>query len=125
MTAFSAAESGYRQHMRSTQSERRTEYEVVARITHRLREAARNKKKDFPGFVAALEENRKLWQAFAVDVLDKKTPLPAELKARIFYLSEFTDTQTRKILRKKASVLPLLEVNMAVLRGLKTESTIQ
>ena len=123
MSAINTAERGYHQNMSSTQSGRRTEYQVVARITHRLRDAAQEAKKDYPTYVAALDENRKLWQAFAVDVLDKDNALPQDLKARIFYLAEFTEAHTRKILREKASVLPLLEVNMAVLRGLKTEST--
>lgn len=123
MNAVSQAMKGYAQNRTSTQSERRTEYDVVAQITYRLREAAQNARKDYPAYVAALEENRKLWQIFAVDVLDKDNALPPELKARIFYLSEFTEAHTKKILREKQSVLPLLEVNMAILRGLKPEST--
>ena len=123
MDALNSALEGYTQHRSSTQSNRRTEYDVVAQITHRLREAAQKARKDYPGYVAALEDNRKLWQVFAIDVLNKDNPLPPELKARIFYLAEFTDEHTKKILREKQSVLPLLEVNMAILRGLKPERT--
>ena len=125
MNALNTAENGYRQNMRSTKSARRTEYEVVARITHRLRDTALKVSDDYPAYVEALSENRQLWQAFALDVMDKNNPLPDELKARIVYLAEFSDAHTTKILREKASVLPLLEVNMAILRGLKTESVNQ
>jgi len=123
VNAIDTAVRGYQQNRSSTQSERRTEYDVVAQITHRLRDAAQKAREDYPGYVAALTDNRRLWQIFAIDVLDKENALPPELKARIFYLAEFTEAHTKKILREKQSVLPLLEVNMAILRGLKSEST--
>ena len=123
VNAIDTAVRGYQQNRSSTQSERRTEYDVVAQITHRLRDTAQKARDDYPSYVAALTDNRRLWQIFAVDVLDKENALPPELKARIFYLAEFTEAHTKKILREKQSVLPLLEVNMAILRGLKSEST--
>ena len=123
MNALNTAVQGYQQNRRSTQSERRTEYDVVAQVTHRLRDAAQNARKDYPAYVAALMDNRRLWQIFAIDILDKDNALPSELKARIFYLAEFTEAHTKKILRERQSVMPLLEVNMAILRGLKSEST--
>ena len=121
MNAQSTAERGYREHASVTRSTRRTEYEVVAQITHRLREAARRHKSDFPGYVTALDDNRKLWQAFGIDVAHENNALPDEVKARILYLAEFTNEHTRKILRENASVVPLLEINVAVMRGLKNE----
>ncbi|MEP6443966.1 MAG: flagellar biosynthesis regulator FlaF [Hyphomicrobiales bacterium] len=121
MNGLSIAERVYLGSMETTRSERRSEYEVIARITRRLRDAARAQKTDFSGFVEALDLNRQLWQIFAIDVADDQNPLPQELRARIFYLAEFTEIHTRKVLREKASIMPLLEVNMAVLRGLKPE----
>lgn len=121
MNVQTTAERGYMQHAASTHSERRIEYEVMARVTHRLREAARRAKRNYPAYVEALDDNRKLWQVFAVDVLDKDNELPDELRARIFYLAEFTAAHTTKILREKASVVPLLEINVAILRGLNAK----
>ena len=121
MIGLSTAERGYLGSMKSTRSERRTEYEVIAQITRELRDAAARARKDFPAYVEALDRNRKLWQAFAIDVSHDENPLPDELRARIFYLAEFTENHTRKILRERVSVLPLLEINMAILRGLKPE----
>ncbi len=121
MNGLSIAERGYLGSMETTRSERRSEYEIIARITRRLRDAARSQKKDFPAFAEALDVNRQLWQIFAIDVADSNNPLPPDLRARIFYLAEFTETHTRKVLRDKVSVMPLLEVNMAILRGLKPE----
>ncbi|WP_299372675.1 flagellar biosynthesis regulator FlaF [uncultured Tateyamaria sp.] len=122
MNATSQALRGYSEHAASTRSDRRAEYEVIARVTQQLRDAAVNSKSNFSAFASALHTNQKLWTALVVDVLDDANPLPPDLKARIVYLSDFTRHQTGQILRKNASVLPLLEVNMALLRGLKTES---
>lgn len=122
MNAISAAERGYGQNRASTQSSRRTEYDIVAQITHRLRETATKARDNYPAYVEALNDNRQLWQTFALDVATQGNPLPDELKARILYLAEFTNVHTKRILREKQSVLPLLEINMAILRGLKSGS---
>ena len=119
MNGLSVAERGYLGTMETTRSTRRTEYEVVAQITRRLREAARHKKTKFPEFVEALDLNRKLWKAFAKDVANPGNSLPEDMRARIVYLAEFSDAHTSKVLRDGASILPLLEINVAIMRGLK------
>lgn len=121
MNATSQAMRGYAENAVSTRSDRRAEYEVIGRVTQQLRDRAVDRKANFPGLAEALHINQKLWTALVVDVADPENPLPNELKARIVYLGEFTSQHTRRVLKEKASVLPLLEINMAILRGLKTE----
>lgn len=118
---MSQALKGYAEHAKSTRSGRRAEYEVIAKVTQQLRDRAVDAKQNFPAYADALHTNQRLWTALVVDVVDGDNPLPDELKARIVYLADFTRHHTRRILRDKASVLPLLEINMAVLRGLKQE----
>ncbi len=125
MDATSLAQRGYAENATSTRNERRSEYDVFARVTQGMRDAATKAKSNFPAYAAALDLNRRLWTALVVDVADPANPIPADLKARIVYLSEFTQQHTRKILRDGASVLPLLEINMAVMRGLKSEGPTQ
>ncbi len=124
MNATYQAMRGYAEHSVSTRSDRRAEYEVIARVTHELRDAAVQSKSNFAAFAEALHMNQRLWTALVVDIADNENPFPKELKARIAYLAEFTNHQTRQILRRKASVMPLLEINMAVLRGLKKEGPV-
>ncbi|MCR9127617.1 MAG: flagellar biosynthesis regulator FlaF [Rhodobacteraceae bacterium] len=102
-------------------SARSVEYEAVARITHRMREAALGGRKDFPALVAALRENKRLWTIFLVDLADSENGLPPDLKARLIYLAEFTFEHTSKVLARKESVAPLLEVNAAIMRGLRNK----
>ena len=122
---MSQALKGYAEHATSTRSGRRSEYEVIAKVTQQLRDRAVGSKTNFAAFADALHLNQKLWTALVVDVADEANPLPDELKARIIYLAEFTRHHTGRILRNKASVLPLLEINMAVLRGLKQEGAVK
>jgi flagellar protein FlaF len=118
------AQRGYSANVSLTQTNRRAEYDLVANLTYRLRETAIDARKRYPDYVQALHDNRKLWNALAVDVADANNTLPSTLRARVFYLAEFTTLHTRKILQNGASIVPLLEINMAVLRGLKTEGEI-
>lgn len=121
---MSKALKGYTEHAVSTKSGRRSEYEVIAKVTQQLRDCAMNAKKNYTAYAEALYTNQRLWTALVVDVVDDENPLPDELKARVIYLADFNRHHTRRILREKASVLPLLEINMAVLRGLKQEGAV-
>ena len=117
MNAFNMAQRAYAPTTAPTRSERSIEYDVIARITSRLKNAIT--KNEYPKLIEALHENNALWRALSIDVADADNALPKSLRARIFYLAEFTDTQTKKVIRKNDSAVPLLEVNMAILRGLK------
>ena len=125
MNATSLATRGYAENATTVRNDRRSEYDVFGRVTKALRDTATKAKSDFPAYAEALVLNRRLWTALVGDVADPANPIPADLKARVIYLSEFTQLHTRKILREGASVMPLLEINMAVMRGLKSEGPSQ
>jgi flagellar protein FlaF len=119
VNALSQAQRAYSAASTPTRTPRGTEYEAVAQITHRIRSADARGAEGFSDLAAALHENRKLWNIFAIDVAEPSNPLPKELKARLFYLAEFTNHHTGKVLARTDSVEPLLEVNTAILRGLR------
>jgi flagellar protein FlaF len=77
--------------------------------------------KDFPALAEALHENNRLWMTLAIDVAHPDNLLPDELRARIVYLAEFTRQHSHKVMRKLESAVPLLEINAAILKGLKQE----
>jgi flagellar protein FlaF len=47
--------------------------------------------------------------------------LPAALRARLFYLYQFTAQHSRAVLDGKANVEVLADINTAVMRGLRGE----
>lgn len=120
MNSYAMAQRAYAPTSAPTKSDRSIEYEVIARITSRLKKAITSG--SYPKLMEALHENNTLWRTLAVDVADHENNLPKTLRARLFYLAEFTDAHTKKVIRTKESAIPLLEVNMAILRGLKQES---
>jgi flagellar protein FlaF len=98
-------------------SARKVEYDVIARITSRM--TAAMKAKDFNKLIHALHENRTLWRKLAMDVAHPDNLLPDDLRARLIYLAEFTEHHTRQAIRREVSATPLVEINTAILRGLK------
>ena len=119
MTPQTLAHRAYAQTAAPTRTPRDTEYEAISKITRRLKAAAARRKSDYSGFVQALHENRRLWTVLATSVSDADNALPNNLRARIFYLAEFTEQHSSQVLSNTATVDPLLEINMAVLRGLR------
>lgn len=98
---------------------RSVEYDLLAQVTQRLRAAWANRTADFPGLARALTDNQQLWSTLASDVADPGNGLPATLRARLFYLYEFTIQHSRAILDGRSSVEVLADINMAVMRGLR------
>jgi flagellar protein FlaF len=90
--------------------------------TANLRSAADADPPDFPRLAQALHLNRQLWTRLAADVADNANPLPEDLRARIFYLAEFTAAHSGRVLRGRASVEALIDVNLAVMRGLSVDA---
>ncbi len=104
-----------------TRSFRSVEYDLLAQVTRRLRSAWANRDGDFPGLVRAVADNEQLWSTLAADVALPGNGLPAPLRARLFYLYEFTAQHSRAILEGKGSVEVLADINTAVMRGLRGE----
>lgn len=123
MNSFAQAQRAYAPTQAPIKTARSTEYEVIARISHRIKRAMQQD--DFPALAEALHENNKLWTTLAIDVGSPDNLLPDELRARIVYLADFTRQHSHKVMRKTETALPLLEINAAILKGLKHEVSSQ
>lgn len=117
MNQTTLAERGYAPTAAPLKSARKAEYDVIAKITSRLTAAIMAK--DFNKLIEAMHENRTLWRKLALDVAHPDNLLPDDLRARLIYLSEFTEHHTRRAIRREVSATPLVEINTAILRGLK------
>ncbi len=105
----------------AVRTDRGIEYDAFARITAALRTAAAAAKQNFTAFAKALDDNRRLWTIIAADVAEGSNMLPKQLRAQIFYLAEFTLTQTSRVLRGEASADILIEINTMIMRGLRSQ----
>jgi flagellar protein FlaF len=105
----------------STRTARSIEYEALARVTRRLRAALSDQGSPFATLVAALHDNRQLWLALASDVAEPGNGLPELLRARLYYLAEFTNVHSGRVLAGQANAQVLIDINAAVMRGLRHE----
>ncbi|WP_209427288.1 flagellar biosynthesis regulator FlaF [Pararhodobacter sp. SW119] len=120
MNAHAFAQNAYGANARTVKTPRDIEYDVLARITGQLQTAiADTSYTGFPALAAAMVENQQLWSTFAVDLADPNNQFPKDLRARLFYLAEFVMQHTRKVLNGTAKADALVELNMAVMRGLR------
>jgi flagellar protein FlaF len=102
----------------ATRSGRSAELQVFTEVTTRLRQTAALGAPGFARLAAALHDNRRLWTRLAADVADDGNALPRALRAQLFYLAEFTEHHSRRVLRGEAEAQALIDINMAVMRGL-------
>lgn len=120
MSAAAHAQSSYGHSARSLRTPRDVEYELLARITGRIQANLPHARGRLsPDLVAALHENQRMWVAFATDLAHADNGFPQELRARLFYLAEFTGKHTAQVLAGEAIANVLAEINTAVMRGLR------
>jgi flagellar protein FlaF len=101
-----------------SRTDRATEYDLFARITRRLRDAIGQGAEAKFARIRALHDNLRLWTTLAADVAGEGNGLPRDLRARLFYLAEFTRVHTAKVLEGEAETGVLVDINTAVMRGL-------
>lgn len=121
MNALHQAQTAYRTTDQSVRTARGIEYDAFARVTHRLKQAMA-KPRQMPPLAAAIHDNRRLWNVLATDVTDPANGLPADLRVRILYLADFTRIYSSRVL-DGAPATPLIDVNTAVMRGLRVGGT--
>ncbi|WP_031551170.1 flagellar biosynthesis regulator FlaF [Parvularcula oceani] len=109
---------GYAAAQRQTLSGRDLEREVLTRITARLAAAD----PDLPGgntaLFEALEDNRRLWCALAVDLAQPANFCPPALKASLLSLAAFVERQTSLVRDGGGDKAILVEINRNVASGL-------
>lgn len=121
MNALNMAKTAYAASQAPIRTTRSTEYEAFARITHHLNSASKKGRAGFSQLAQAIYDNRQLWTTLAADVADSDNALPKQLRAQVFYLAEFTMLHSRKVLSGEENVDVLVEINTAIMRGLRTQ----
>lgn len=119
MEAVRRASSAYGDPKASARSPRQVEYQAFAKITQELKGAMAQSEFAFPKLAAALHENLRLWTIVASGVAVDENALPDGLRAQLFYLAEFTRAHTSKVLRGEAEAEALIDINTAIMKGLR------
>ena len=120
MSAAAHAQSSYAHPARPLKTPRDIEYDLMAGITGRLRSALPHAKGRLsPSLASALHDNSRMWAAFATDLAHPDNGFAADLRARLFSLAEFSLQHTARVLAGDATSDVLVDINMAVMRGLR------
>ncbi len=118
MNIIDQAQQAYAPKTSVLRTGRSAEHQLFSDVTNRLRHTGDRLPSGFPAFAEAVHANRAVWTHLASQVADDDNALSEELRARIFYLAEFTAFHSRKILKGEADIVPLIEINTAMMRGL-------
>jgi flagellar biosynthesis activator protein FlaF len=119
MDVAAQAAHGYRAVRLHTESPRSIEAQLFAQITAGLVRAQRAGKPGFRDLVAVLHENRTLWEALLADLALDGNALPPPLKAQLIRLGHFVRQFTARVLKGEEDVQALIDVNTAILEGLR------
>jgi flagellar protein FlaF len=122
-TMTARAQAAYAPASPATHTPRDIEYHAFAHVTGLLAHA-RDTAAEVGGtarLAEALHENVRLWLALATDVALPENPLAPQLKAQIIGLANFARTHMTKVLAGSETVDALIDVNMAIMKGLRGE----
>ncbi len=108
----------YQKAQRSAENPRDTEYRLFAQVTQALVEADKVGRENIAQLIDALDWNRRLWSALAVDCSTKGNQLPDALRAQIISLSLWVSRFSSEATRTGASLDPLIDVNKAMMARL-------
>lgn len=100
-------------------TERDTEYDAFSRITFAMRNAAGGT--DAQEIIRAVHRNTELWTILATDLAQAGNALADELKARLLSLAQFSIRHGHAVLNGAANIDVLVDINIAIMKGLRGE----
>ena len=112
------AVTAYQKAQRAAENPRSTEYRLFGDVTSALMEA---KTAGARGalLIDAIDWNRRMWSALAVDCLDSANQLPKELRAQIVSLSIWVNKYSSEVMQQGSSLEPLIDINRTIMQGLR------
>lgn len=115
------ARTGYAQASTPIRTDRGTEYAVFAQATRRLSAVDETDRRQFPALAEAVVANQRLWAVLAEDLMGDGNRLPLPLRGQLLGLAEFVRRHSHQVLAGKASAAALVEINTAIMKGLRGE----
>ena len=109
----------YQQAAERAEQPRDSEYRLFGEVTRALMEASEADPLDFSKRMEALDWNRRLWSALAMDCAQDRNGLPAPLRASILSLNLWVGRHSSAVMRQTESFQPLIDVNRLIMQGLK------
>ncbi len=114
--------SAYQNAATRAEDPRSTEYRLFAQVTRALIKAGDADLMDMKTRSEALDWNRRVWSALAIDCAGPENKLPEGLRAAIISLSIFVSRHSSAVMREGADIDILIEINKTIMQGLQPQS---
>lgn len=114
--------SAYQNAATRAEDPRSTEYRLFAQVTRALIKAGEADVMDMKTRSEALDWNRRVWSAFAIDCAEPDNKLPEGLRAAIISLSIFVSKHSSAVMREGADIEILIEINKTIMQGLQPQT---
>lgn len=114
----------YRRVQKAAEPPRQTEYRLFGQVTGALMQA-RDNQSTGAALMEALDWNRRLWSTLSTDCGLPGNGLPKELRAQIISLGLWVNRYTSEVMRQKADIDALIDVNRAIMEGLAMQAANQ
>lgn len=98
---------------------REIEYDAFSKATAALKAAQGGD--DLGAITHALHLNTTLWNTLLADLSTKENRMPSELRANLISLALFSTRHAFLVTSRKAEIGPLIDINLAMMRGLRGE----
>jgi len=108
----------YQRAANRTSNPREVEYRLFAQVTHALSAAKDLPRGDVHKLIDALDWNRRVWSALALDCANPNNGLPAQTRASIISLSIYVGKVSSAIARGEGDLEDLIELNRTIMQGL-------
>lgn len=118
MNALAAAE-GYRSALTRFETHREAEARLLSRLNRNLQQSMTNMPNNISAFMHALYENDRFWAHIAMDLSEDSNQLPEQLRASLISISGFVIRHSANVRKGAASAEPLIDINLAIIRGLR------
>jgi flagellar biosynthesis activator protein FlaF len=114
------ARTGYA-HSAPVRTDRGSEYAIFAKVTAALSAVDEEDKLQFPALARAIHDNQRLWSALEADLREEGNSLPVPLKAQLIGIAGFVQRHSAAVLAGRADAAALVDINTAIMKGLRGE----
>lgn len=109
--------TAYQHTLKATESPRDIEYRLFGQVTRALLDIAPLPRTD-PKVIDAIDWNRRLWSAMALDCANNDNAMPPQIRAGVISLSMFVARYSSQVMTQSMPVDPLIDINRTIMQGL-------
>ena len=109
--------TAYQHTLKATENPRDLEYRLFGQVTRALLDAAPLPRTD-PKVIDAIDWNRRMWSALAVDFSSVENAMPPQIRAGVISLSMFVARYSSQVMAQAMPFDPLIDINRTIMQGL-------